>query len=72
MYKKEDQYRPFAEICRSMKSTEWSREIVDLPTGSDSGFIYEPSVDLIVFFDIVAQTEWITVREGLRQAGVFA
>ncbi|XP_013189385.2 RUS family member 1 isoform X1 [Amyelois transitella] len=60
--------RPFAQVCRTLQSAEWSRESSDL-VDSIGGFQYEPSHDLTAYVDMIVQKEWNQIREGLTKVG---
>lgn len=69
MYQQSDEEpRPFAQVCQTLQSAEWSRELTDNPD-SLSGFLYDPTVDLMRYVDKIVQTEWRRVRAGLMATG---
>ncbi|KAJ8737564.1 hypothetical protein PYW08_000159 [Mythimna loreyi] len=60
---------PFAQVCQIFQNAEWSREARDLCDCPSSPFKYNPSVDLMVFFNRIVGKEWIKIKPGLEQVG---
>ncbi|KAM3968700.1 RUS family member 1 [Aphomia sociella] len=60
--------RPFAQVCHTLQSAEWSREAAEV-SDSHTGFQYEPTQDLMVYVDKIAQKEWFRIRGGLTRTG---
>ncbi|KAG6461327.1 hypothetical protein O3G_MSEX012557 [Manduca sexta] len=58
---------PFAKICFTLKSVEWSREEINgtLP----SGLRYAPSYDLMKHVDKIVQKEWNRIDPALKHMG---
>lgn len=67
-HENDDDPRPFAQVCQTLQSAEWSREPSENPD-SLSGFAYEPTHDLMGYVDKIVQTEWRRVRAGLLTTG---
>ncbi|XP_063837664.1 RUS family member 1 isoform X2 [Ostrinia nubilalis] len=68
MYHSNGDSRPFAQVCQTLQSAEWSREPTETPD-TLSGFLYEPTHELIGYVDKIVQTEWRRVRAGLITTG---
>ncbi|CAH0746144.1 unnamed protein product [Diatraea saccharalis] len=66
--KNDGEPRPFAQVCQTLQSAEWSREPSDYPKARRE-FIYEPTQDLIRYVDKIVQKEWRRVRGGLLATG---
>ncbi|XP_059055211.1 RUS family member 1 [Achroia grisella] len=60
--------RPFAQVCHTLQSAEWSREATNV-SESYNLFQYEPTQELIVYVDKIVQKEWFKIRRGLAQTG---
>ncbi|KOB75959.1 UPF0420 protein C16orf58, partial [Operophtera brumata] len=56
--------RPFAQVCRTLQSVEWSRYEAHIP---NCGFAYDPSYELTRYLDKIVQKEWPKVSAGLSQ-----
>ncbi|XP_049884650.1 RUS family member 1 [Pectinophora gossypiella] len=67
VYANQENPRPFAQVCHTIQAAHWSREATDKV--GNSGFLYEPSYDLLEFVDKIVQKEWPQIRLGLRQTG---
>ncbi|XP_026759997.2 RUS family member 1 [Galleria mellonella] len=62
--------RPFAQVCHTLQSAEWSREPAENSNSSSfSRFQYEPSQDLMIYVDKIVQKEWFRIRRGLAHTG---
>ncbi|XP_053624687.1 RUS family member 1 [Plodia interpunctella] len=68
VYQNSGDIRPFAQICHTLQSAEWSREASDF-VNSVSGFQYEPSHDLTAYVDNIVQKEWEYIRHVLVKIG---
>ncbi|CAH0402053.1 unnamed protein product [Chilo suppressalis] len=66
--KTDGQPRPFAQVCQTLQSAEWSR-VLNEDHNAPREFMYEPTQELIRYVDQIAQREWQRVRGGLLATG---
>ncbi|KAL0902385.1 hypothetical protein ABMA27_000269 [Loxostege sticticalis] len=69
LYQNDGDPRPFAQVCQTLQSAEWTREPASEGAYSLGGFNYEPTHDLIAYVDKIVQKEWRRVRAGLVTTG---
>ncbi|CAG5007204.1 unnamed protein product [Parnassius apollo] len=61
--------RPFAQICKAIQSAAWSRESTKDIHSSCTGFVYEPSYELMRYVHKIVHSEWYRVQAGLEHTG---
>lgn len=67
VYQAPNEERPFAQVCCTIQTTDWSREPIETHVFNE--FKFEPSYDLMKYVNRIVQREWMRIKTGMMRIG---